>query len=88
MDIITERQLETAVEIAHSLFERGKVSGSTANISIRIGDFIYISGSGTSFGTLEKEQFSTLLLDGTHVEGIKPSKEYPLHAMIYRYKRK
>ena len=36
MDIITERQLETAVEIAHSLFERGKVSGSTANISIRI----------------------------------------------------
>lgn len=86
MDIITERQLETAVEIAHSLFERGKVSGSTANISIRIGDFIYISGSGTSFGTLEKEQFSTLLLDGTHVEGIKPSKEYPLHAMIYRYK--
>ena len=43
MDIITERQLETAVEIAHSLFERGKVSGSTANISIRIGDFIYIS---------------------------------------------
>ena len=25
MDIITERQLETAVEIAHSLFERGKV---------------------------------------------------------------
>ena len=86
MDIITERQLETAVEIAHSLFERGKVSGSTANISIRIGDFIYISGSGTSFGTLEKEQFSTLLLDGTHVEGMKPSKEYPLHAMIYRYK--
>ena len=60
MDIITERQLETAVEIAHSLFERGKVSGSTANISIRIGDFIYISGSGTSFGTLEKEQFYIL----------------------------
>lgn len=86
MDINTERQLETAVEIAHSLFARGRVSGSTANISIRSGDFIYISGSGTSFGTLEKEQFSTLTLDGAYVEGVKPSKEYPLHAMIYRHR--
>ena len=80
MDIITERQLETAVEIAHSLFERGKVSGSTANISIRIGDFIYISGSGTSFGTLEKEQFSTLLLDETQ-QGISASRyDLPVQA--------
>ena len=86
MDINTERQLEAAVEIAHSLFARGRVSGSTANISVRSGDFIYISGSGTSFGTLEKEQFSTLTLDGAYVEGVKPSKEYPLHAMIYRHR--
>lgn len=86
MNTMTVCQLETAAEIAHSLFARGKVSGSTANISVRIGDRIYISGSGTSFGTLCKEQFSVLSLDGTHIDGIKPSKEYPLHAMIYGVK--
>ncbi len=86
MELLAERQLETAVKIAHSLFDRGKVSGSTANISVRVGDEIYISGGGTSFGTLKPEHFARMSLDGKQLGGIRPSKEFPLHAIIYRNK--
>ncbi len=81
-----EEKLEQAVWIAHSLFERGKTAGSTANMSFRDGDKIYVTGSGTCFGTLTKEQFAVIDLEGNHIGGIKPSKEYPLHLSIYQEK--
>ncbi len=81
-----EEKLEQAVWIAHSLFERGKTAGSTANMSFRDGDKIYVTGSGTCFGTLTKDQFAVIDLEGNHIGGIKPSKEYPLHLSIYQEK--
>lgn len=75
--------LKTAVWIAHSLFERGKASGSSANMSFKEKDRIYITGSGTCFGTLKEEDFSVLSLDGEWISGPKPSKEFPLHKMMY-----
>ena len=48
-----ENNLKTAVWIAHSLFERGKATGSSANMSFKEKDHIYITGSGTCFGTLK-----------------------------------
>lgn len=82
-----EEKLEQAVWIAHSLFERGKTAGSTANMSFRDGDRIYVTGSGTCFGTLKKEKFAVLDLEGNHISGPKPSKEYPLHLSVYREKK-
>lgn len=81
-----EEKLEQAVWIAHSLFERGKTAGSTANMSFRDGDKIYVTGSGTCFGTLKKEEFAVIDMNGNHVDGIKPSKEYPLHLSLYQEK--
>lgn len=78
-----DEKLETAVWIARSLFERGKTAGSTANLSFRYKNHIFITGSGTCFGTLTKEQFAEVDLHGNHVAGLKPSKEFPLHGMIY-----
>lgn len=78
-----EEKLEQAVWIAHSLFERGKATGSSANMSFRHGEWIYVTGSGTCFGTLKKEDFSCISMTGEHVEGPKPSKELPLHKMLY-----
>ena len=46
------RLAEQALWIAHSLFDRGKTSGTTANLSFRYGDLIYITCSGSCFGTL------------------------------------
>ncbi len=86
MSELSENKLEQAVWIAHSLFERGKTAGSTANMSFRDGDRIYITGSGTCFGTLKKEEFAVIDLNGNHLEGRKPSKEYPLHLSLYQQK--
>lgn len=77
-----EKSLNEAVWISRSLFERGKTSGTTANISFRCGESIWISRSGSCFGTLTKEDFAEFRADGCAVSG-KPSKELPLHLALY-----
>ncbi len=77
------QEVQDAVWAAHSLFERGKTSGSSANMSFRVGDTVYISASGTCFGTLQPEDFVPIRLDGTPLAGRKPSKEWPLHTALY-----
>lgn len=74
---------ESAIWVGASLFARGKVSGSAANLSFKFEDKIYITGSGTCFGRLEKNQFSILTMDGTVSNDVKPSKEWPLHLALY-----
>lgn len=78
-----EEKLKQALWIARSLFERGKATGSSANMSFKHQDKIYITGSGTCFGTLKEEDFSVVSLSGEHISGLKPSKEFPLHQMMY-----
>lgn len=80
------KKAEQAVWAAKSLFERGKTAGSTANLSFRHEGCIYISGSGTCFGTLKSEDFAVMDMDGNHVDGPAPSKEYPLHRLLYEKK--
>jgi 3-dehydro-4-phosphotetronate decarboxylase len=72
-----------AIWIAKTLFERGKVTGSSANMSFLHEGNIYITGSGTCFGTLTKEDFSIVTMEGEHIEGTKPSKELPLHKTLF-----
>lgn len=81
-----EKKLEQAVWITHSLFERGKTAGSTANMSFRHEDKIYITASGTCFGTLKKEDFAVIDLNGEVQGDKKPSKEFPLHLSLYQAK--
>jgi len=79
-----ETKLEQAVWTAHSLFQRGKTSGSSANMSFRHYDSIYISASGSCFGTMTKNDFITISEDGTSFSNRKPSKEWPLHLALYK----
>lgn len=75
---------EQAVWIARSLFERGKTSGTTANISFRDGDSLWISRSGSCFGLLTEDDFVECSLSGAPLDADKkPSKEAPLHAVMY-----
>lgn len=85
MEMTTElkQKLEDAVWAAHSLFDRGKPPVPPANMSFAHDGKIYVSASGTCFGTLTAEDFSVLLPDGTHIDGRKPSKEWPLHLALY-----
>ena len=78
-----EKKIEQALWIAHTLFQRRMATGSTANISFRVNEDVYISGSGTCFGTLRKEEFAKISLTGERKNGVKPSKEYPMHLLFY-----
>lgn len=72
-----------ACRIAHSLYARGKTSGSSANLSFRIGDQVYITAGGSCFETLRPEDYSCLNLQGDLLTGPRPSKEWPLHLSVY-----
>lgn len=76
-----------AVWIAKSLFERNKTSGSSANLSFFHEGHVYITESGTCFGTLKPDQFVPLSMDGKILSHHRPSKEWPLHLQLYQKKR-
>lgn len=78
-----DEKLREAVWVCRSLFERGKTAGSSANMSFRHGDRVYITASGTCFGTMKEEDFTWISLDGTAAGERKPSKEWPLHLALY-----
>jgi ribulose-5-phosphate 4-epimerase/fuculose-1-phosphate aldolase len=78
-----KEKFQEIIWVARQLFDRGKTSGSSANLSFRHKDKVYVSGTNTCFGDLTIESFSVLSLQGEHIKGIKPSKEYPLHLALY-----
>lgn len=79
-----EKLLKQAVWVARSLFERNKVVGSAANLSFIGNGKLYITASGTCFGNLTENDFSIIDSDGNVVNGKKPSKELPLHQILYK----
>lgn len=79
-----DEKLRDALWAAHSLFERGKTSGSSANMSFFHDGRIYISASGSCFGTMGEEDFTPVYMDGSAAGPRKPSKEWPLHLELYR----
>lgn len=83
-----QAKITEAIWVGESLFSRGKTAGSSANLSFRHEDHIYITGSGTCFGKLARESFSVIDMSGRHVAGIVPSKELPLHLMLYERSEK
>ncbi|MFG6476853.1 class II aldolase/adducin family protein [Microbacterium sp. P06] len=66
------------------LVDAGLSPGSSGNLSIREGNRIFITGTGTSLGGLDEADIAVLDLDGTHVSGARSSKEAPLHVGFYR----
>ncbi|ARJ06825.1 class II aldolase [Cnuibacter physcomitrellae] len=72
------------VAAARSLFGRSLTHGSTGNISVRVGDHILVTPTGSSLGAVQAEDLAVIDLQGRHVEGPKPSKEAFLHAAILR----
>lgn len=79
-----EKTINEAIWVCKSLFNRNKVSGSSANLSFLYEGRIYITGSGTCFGNLKSENFSIVDFSGQVLNNIKPSKELPLHQMMYQ----
>ncbi|MCA4131789.1 3-oxo-tetronate 4-phosphate decarboxylase [Arthrobacter sp. M4] len=82
---MNEDQLrDSVVAAARSIFTRGLTHGSTGNISVRFGERIIITPTGSSLGTVESEELAVIDADGRHVDGNRPSKEAFLHAAVLR----
>ena len=81
----TERRLrESVVDAARSIFNRGLTHGRTGNISVRCGDSILVTPTGSSLGTVLPDELSIIDAAGQHIGGNKPSKEAFLHAAVLR----
>lgn len=78
--------LEQLCITAESFFARGLAFGSTGNLSVRIGDSVWITPTGQPLRGLAPERLAEIGLDGAGrgTSGNKPSKEYPFHTGIYR----
>ncbi|MFG1698497.1 3-oxo-tetronate 4-phosphate decarboxylase [Nonomuraea sp. NPDC049309] len=77
-------QRREIIAAARSLFARGLTHGSTGNLSVRVGDRVLVTPTGSSLGTVEAADLSLIDLSGAHVAGPKPSKEAFLHAALLR----
>ena len=84
---VLKSKKQEAVWTAHTLFDRGKTNGTSANISFLDEGVIYISRSGSCFGLLTEADLlavpleaETALFTGVH----KPSKELTLHRLLYQ----
>jgi len=80
----TETQLRDAlVERGKSLYDRGHAHGSSGNLSVRVGDGVLITPTGSSLGRLDPARMAKISFDGTPVAGDPPSKEAFLHLAMY-----
>jgi L-fuculose-phosphate aldolase len=76
---------EQIVLTARAMLDRGLVTGTTGNVSARVGDGMLITPTRVHPYDLRPESLVELALDGTGRGGdaAVPSLEWPLHATIY-----
>src|SRR3954467_3492974 len=72
------------IRIARSLFSRGYSFGTAGNLSVRIGDYVYATPTGSSFETVEPGHISVCTMEGVVAGDQKPTKELPFHLASYR----
>lgn len=80
-----EEKTDQGIWIGKTLFDRGKVTGSSANMSFIHDNTVYITRSGSCFGNLRKEDFAKASLENKVLGDRIPSKELPLHTALYNH---
>ena len=78
------RDLEQLCEIAASFYARGLAFGSTGNLSVRIGDQIWVTPTGRSLRNLRPDDLASINESGAALNENRPSKESPFHLAAYR----
>ncbi|MFJ8884858.1 class II aldolase/adducin family protein [Streptomyces sp. NPDC102402] len=80
---MTDPRTDLAVAGAR-LAALGLSPGSSGNLSVRVDDRILITPTGADLAEIDPDGLSVLGLDGAHLDGPRPSKEFPLHSAFYR----
>ena len=81
----TQKELELLLVRAAQCVQRGFVGGTSGNVSLRLGDRIFISPTGERLDELTAEGMTVLnAADGTVLSGPAPSQEWRMHWEIYQ----
>jgi ribulose-5-phosphate 4-epimerase/fuculose-1-phosphate aldolase len=75
---------EGLIAACRTLAEAGLSPGSSGNASIREGERILITPTGTALRRVTVDDLAVLDLDGVHVAGPPPTKEAAMHVAAYR----
>lgn len=76
---------EQIIEAGRRLAAGGLVVGTAGNLSVRAGERVVVTGSGTDLGTLTPRDLTVVDMSGTVLDGERaPTSELPLHLAIYR----
>jgi len=76
--------LENLCEVADSFYLRGYAFGSTGNLSVRVGEEVWITPTGKSLRGLTADKLACIDLRGASRNENRPSKEFPFHLAIYK----
>lgn len=76
------KQLDVSI-MMRRVYERGLTTLSGGNLSMRVGDDIWITPSGIDKGNLDSPDTVCIKGDGTITGKHRPSSEYPFHQAIY-----
>lgn len=83
MDESVKQKLNEACWIAKQLFDHRMGPGTTGNLSFYHEGVLYITASGSCFGNLKPADFTVVNMADGRVDGHAPSKELPLHRIVY-----
>jgi 3-dehydro-4-phosphotetronate decarboxylase len=75
---------EQLCETGASFYARGYAFGSTGNLSVRIGDRVWITPTGQSLRSLTPDHLACIDAESKSHNANNPSKESPFHLAIYR----
>ncbi|WP_432941990.1 class II aldolase/adducin family protein [Kribbella sp. CA-253562] len=76
---------ERVVAACRHLAAAGLSPGSSGNVSVRVGDQVLITPTGSALRRVQAEDLAQVTVDGlTSKSAAKPSKELPVHLAVYR----
>lgn len=81
---MSEQALAQLCEIGASFYARGLAFGSTGNLSLRVGEQIWVTPTGRSLRNLRPEDLACIDASGAALNGNRASKESPFHLAAYR----
>ncbi len=75
--------IQDLLNTSQALYDRRLVHGSGGNTSVRMGEAVWITQTGTVLGELTEADLSQVTLDGKVLSGGAPSKELGMHLAMY-----
>lgn len=77
-------ELAELCEAADSFHRRGYAFGATGNLSVRVGETVWVTPTGRPLCGLTSEDLALVDFSGATLNRNRPSKEAPFHLAIYR----